>query len=128
MEENRRTGVYLGLALLFMLTVINVTQAMVGNIVYTFYWGLPLGLLFGIPTWMYLHDAWDPVYLRPRNEDTARASWRLWWVVPLGVVSANLLSDWLNQGALYFVLGIVMAWIYATVGYGVVQAWRHRPK
>jgi uncharacterized membrane protein YeiB len=128
MEEDRRIVIYLGPALLFGLLVIFVTQAMVGFIVHTFYWGLPLGLLLGIPTWMYLHDAWDPVYLRPTNEDTARASWRLWWVVPLGVISANLLLDWFNKEVVHFILGIVIAWVYATIGYLVVQAWRHRPK
>ena len=105
MEENRRAAIILGLALLLMFLVI-----------------------LGFGSWIYLNYSWDPFYLQPRNPEVRKASWNLWWVVPLGVVSATWLSGLLKEEPLYFVLGIVISWIFNTVGYLIVQACTHRPK
>lgn len=128
MEENRRAVVYLSLALIFGFFVIVVTQEVAGFLHHTFYWGVPFGLLVGLGTCVYLNHVWDPYYLQPRNSDASRASWGLWWVVPLGVVSATLLSRTLNESAFAFVIGILISWIFITFSYIAFQAWRFRPK
>ena len=128
MEENRR-GVILGfIALLTMFFVIYITQVIAGYMVNTFYWGLSLGLLFGLVTCLYLNEAWDPEFLEPTNPETEKASMRLLWVVPLGTVTASITAKYFSVNITYLLSGIIFSWLSITIGYMAIQAWRYRPK
>ena len=128
MEENRRATILIATALLFAFFVIYITQLAVGYIVYTFYWGLPLGLLFGLATCLYLSETWDPELLEPTNPKTEKTSFRILWVVPLSVIVARIISQYTNEKVDYLIFGSIFAWIFVTLTYMIIQAWRYRPK
>ncbi len=122
MDENRKFGIVGGLGLLFAFSFLLV----VTYHPLLFYWGLPLGFILGIVTCIYLSEAWDPYLLEPRNPKTKKASWNLLWVVPLGVLVANITSKFLGEDVRQLLLGCAFGWIFVTFGYFIIQAWRYR--
>lgn len=124
MEQDRKVGLVslsLVLIVITLLTIFTENSSI-------FYWGMLVGILFGIGTCIYLAEAWDPVSLQPTNPNTSKASWKLWWVVPLGVVAANILPDLLGDVLGGLLLGCLFSWLEITFGYLIIQAWWHRPK
>lgn len=124
MEENRKFVIVGGIGLLVVLTFLTV----VTDNSPMFFWGLPIGIVFGVATCLYLSEAWDPYMLEPTNPNTKKASGNLLWVVPLGVLAANLASRFLGDEIGQLLSGCAFAWIIVTFGYFVIQAWRYRPK
>ena len=123
MEEERKFVIVGGIGLLGTLTFL----LLVVDKTFTFFWGLPIGLLFGIATWFYLSEAWDPCLLEPTNPSTEKAALNLLWVVPLGVIAANILTEVLSNEVGQLLSGCAFAWIQVAFGYIIIQAWRHRP-
>ena len=101
---------------------------MLGEITQTFYWGLPLGVGFGIATCFFLAETWDPVYLRPKKPGNAQGRKSVSWAVPIGVLVANIVARIFNQETVDFVLGITLAWLFVTLGYIAFQVWRNSPE
>jgi hypothetical protein len=124
MEENRKLGIIGGIGLLVVLIFLTI----VTDNSQLFFWGLPIGVIFGVATSVYLSEAWDPHLLKPTNPNTKKASWKLLWVVPLGVLAANLLPRFLGEEIGQLLSGCTFAWIIVTFGYFIIQAWRYRPK
>ena len=109
----------LGLLLLTMLT---------GRLPTAFYWGVPIGSILGIGTWFYLAKVWDPVNLQTKNGAKRANLNLLWLVIPGGIILARILPRLIGERADNIFLGISLTWIFLTVGFLVVQAWRHRPR
>ena len=124
MEQNRKIVILVGPFLLLILTLLTVFTENSP----IFYWGILVGVIFGIGTCIYLAEAWDPVGLQPTNPNTSKASWNLLWVVPAGVVAANILPDLLGDVVGGLLLGSLFSWLEITFGYLIIQAWRYRPK
>lgn len=124
MEQNRKIIILVGPFLLLILTLLTVFTENPP----IFYWGIPVGIIFGIGTCIYLAEAWDPVGLQPTNPNTSKASWKLLWVVPAGVVAANILPDLIGDVVGGLLLGCLFSWLEITFGYLIIQAWRYRPK
>ena len=127
MEQDRKIGLVSGTVLITIITCFGVL------IVYRsdstiFYWGMLVGVVFGLGTCVYLADAWDPISLQPTNPRTSKASWNLLWVVPLGIIAANILSNLVGDVIIGLLLGCLFAWLEITLGYAIIQAWRYRPK
>lgn len=122
MEEERKFVIVGGIGLLFVFTfAIVVTETPE-----FFYWGIPIGTVFGFATCIYLAGAWDPHLLSPKNPNTKKATWRIWWTVPLGIFVANISSKVLVEDVRQILLGTVIAWLYITFAYMIIQAWRYR--
>lgn len=110
---------FLGLLLLTMLT---------GRMPAIFYWGGLIGIVFGIGTWFYLAQTWDPINMRPKNEKDRADLRKLWWVVPGGLVLARLLPQLVGQNVTDLLAGMVVTWLFLTLGYAIFQLWRHYPR
>lgn len=127
MEQDRKIGlviftivlgIIVGFAVLFAYTTASTV----------YYWGLLIGVFFGVSMCIYLAEAWDPVGLQPTNPNTSKASWNLLWVVPLGVFAANILADYVSDVVGDLILGCLSSFLIITLAYSVFQAWWHRPK
>lgn len=101
---------------------------LLGEITRAFYWGLPVGFIFGISTCLLISETWDPVYLRPKKVSNTQGGRLVYWAVPIGVLMANILTRIFNQEVIDFVLSITLAWLFITLGYIALQVWRHSPK
>lgn len=122
MDENRKAGLVLGGCLLFGLTFLLFVLTPTTN----FYWGLLGGVVLGIATSLYLYETWDPYLLAPKNSNTQKASWKIWWVVPIGILAANILMDLFPEPIRELLIGSTIAWVIVAVGYMMIQAWRYR--
>lgn len=127
MEQDRKIALVTGILGLSIITGFIVLIAQNSDSP-TFYWGLLVGVVFGIGTCIYLAEAWHPVGLQPTNPSTSKASWNLLWVVPLGVVAANILSDFVGDVIGGLLLGCLFSWLEITMIYFVFQLWWHRPR
>lgn len=116
MEQDRKIALVAGTIGLIILTLITVFTENSP----TFYWGIPVGIIFGIGMCIYLAQAWDPINLQPSNPKTSKASWSLWWVVPLGIVAANILPDLVGEVIGGLLLGCIFAWLEITMIYFIV--------
>lgn len=124
MEQNRKVALITGTVGLIILTLITIFTENSP----TFYWGIPVGIVFGIGMCIYLAEAWDPVGLQPTNPNTSKAGWNILWVVPLGIVAANILPDLVGDVIGGLLLGCLFSWLEITMIYFVFQLWWHRPK
>lgn len=122
MQQNRKIGIACGIFVLFAITILLVY----GGLSSEFYWGIPIGIMFGIAMCIYLSETWDPYLLSPKNSNTKKASLGIVWVVPLGVFVANLLSSFLDEKIGMILTGSIITWIYITFAYFIIQAWRYR--
>ncbi|VAW43025.1 hypothetical protein MNBD_CHLOROFLEXI01-3263 [hydrothermal vent metagenome] len=127
MEQNRKIVLGAGTAMLIFIIGFIILIAF-NSSSSIFYWGLLVGVVFGIGTCIYLAEAWDPIGLQPTNPNTSKASWNLLWVVPLGVFAANILSNFISDVVGGLLLGCLFSWLEITFGYLIIQAWRYRPK
>jgi hypothetical protein len=92
-----------------------------------FFWGIPIGALFGIATWLYLSTAWDPVNMRPTNSQSAKGDLRLLWiVVPAGVILSTFLPRLVGEEFTSLIVSCTVTWVVLTLGYVIVQlGWHH---
>lgn len=124
-EQNRKIGI---------VTISLVLVIVTGFVVFGVYnssvfrWGLLVGIVFGIGMCIYLAGAWDPINLQPTNPNTSRASLDLLWVIPLGIIAAKVLSNFLSDIIEGLLLGCLFSWLEITLIYFVFQLWWHRPK
>ncbi|VAW30022.1 hypothetical protein MNBD_CHLOROFLEXI01-5242 [hydrothermal vent metagenome] len=127
MEQNRKIALITGTLGLSIITgfIVLIAQNSDSAI---FYWGLIVGVIFGIGMCVYLAEAWDPVGLQPTNPNTSKANWNILWVVPLGIVAANILSNFVSDVIGGLLLGCLFSWLEITMIYFVFQLWWHRPK
>lgn len=125
MEQNRKIGI---ISISFVLIIVTGFIILGSSMSAIFRWGLLVGVVFGIGMCVYLAEAWDPVGLQPTNPNTSKASWNLLWVVPLGVIAANILSKLVSDVIGGLLLGSLLSWVEITLGYLIIQAWRYRPK
>jgi hypothetical protein len=127
--DKRVGGALVMVALLFAICITLTIPFMFGTITSSFFWGLPIGILFGVGTCVYLGETWDPVNLRPKNPSASQVDGRIIWVAPIaGVLLSNLLTEFLPLVINNLILGTFLPWIFVTTGYVVVQALRHRPR
>lgn len=68
MEKNRKIAI---LSFLFVLSVFTILLAIGGDYPVTFYWGIPVGLIFGFGTCVYLADVWDPRLLKSSTREAS---------------------------------------------------------
>lgn len=122
MQQNRKIGILSFLFVLFVITIL----VIVIDFSPFFYWGIPIGILFGIAMCIYLSEAWDPYLLAPKNPRAKKASLKIVWFVPLGVFVANILSYFLDDNIGLILTGSIITWIYITFAYFIIQAWRYR--
>ena len=127
MEQDRKIALVAGTIGLGIISGFIILIARNSNSI-AYYWGLLIGIVFGIGMCVYLAEAWDPNALQPTNPTTSRASWNLLWVIPLGVFAANILSDVVGEVVGALLLGCIFSWLEVTMIYFVFQLWWHRPR
>ncbi len=127
MQEQRKTVILLGSGTLFAFWTLAFLAILTGNLHAAFYWGNAIGIVFGVGTWVYLSEAWDPVNLKTTG-NRKQADWRVLWVVPFSVVLTRVLDNWISDEISDLLLGAALTWVSLTMGYMVFQAWRYRPK
>lgn len=99
-----------------------------GNVPASFYYGMPVGIIFGIGTWIYLSNTWDPINLRPKNSKSSANLRFLWLVIPGSIVLSRVLPQLIGQEMTSLFMGVVLTWLFLTVGYALTRVWWHRPR
>lgn len=88
-------------------------------------WGIPVGFLFSIATWLYLSEVWDPASLTSTNS-SKHTNFRLLWLTPLaGIVLSRLLLPLLGETVSDLIVLSVVTWVIFTLGYILVQVGRY---
>ena len=93
----------------------------------TFFWGIPIGILLGGLSWIYLSRNWDPVNLSFRQlKTTNQRNWGpITFIVALVILRTIVVTYTENGDAL---LGsVIVFWLISTGLYVIFQAWWHRP-
>ncbi len=127
MKTNRPLLIFTSVAFIFALLLLVIPQLISGNLGFTFYWGIPFGLLFSLATILYLSETWDPELLQPVNPEDA-ADLRILWVVPLGVAFASITAQYLGEMITDMLAGAMFTWIIIIFAYMAIQVWRYRPR
>ena len=101
-----------------------------GDIVWTFYPGLLVGVLFGIAMDLSLEDNWDPKLLAPKHSasNSSQGCLPLTVAPALGVLVGNIVAQFFGVAIRSLALGMLAGWLYTFLGYMAIQVWRHRPK
>ena len=128
MEHNRKTVIYGGLFLLIFFSILVIPTNLFFLPESTFYWGLLLGTIIGTGFCYHIHQTWDPVHLQPKNPDHEQADSRILWVIPLGVMVARVVAELFGDKIADFMMGAFLVMAYMSMGFFIIQAWRHRPR
>jgi hypothetical protein len=93
----------------------------------TFFWGIPIGILLGGLSWIYLSHNWDPVNLSFRQPKTTKQ--RNWgptaFIVAL-VILRTIVVTYTEDGDV--LLGsVIVFWLISTGFYMIFRAWWHHP-
>ncbi len=117
----------LGVVIIVFFTCMTSYVILTGSISPISLWGIPAGFLFGIATWFYLSDAWNPINLRPTNPEAPKANLRLLWiVVPLVLILGKILPSLIGENMTDLVVLSAIVWGILTLGYMTVQiGWHH---
>lgn len=124
MESKRELIAALSLG--FILISFLIIGALSGEVTAIFLWGIPLGLLFGFMTWIYLSKAWDPVNLRPTNPGSSKWQSRLLWIaVPGGIILSRLLPRLVGEETTSLIVSCTITWVVLTLGYMMILVGGH---
>ena len=89
-------------------------------------WGIPIGFLFGIATWLYLSEVWDPVNLTSTGSSRYANSRLLWLAPSAGIVLSRLLLPLFGETIADLIVLCVVTWAIFTLGYILVKVgWHH---
>ncbi len=89
--------------------------------------GILIGSVFGVGTWFYFSEAWDPVNLKTKG-GRKQADLRVLWLVPAGIFLARFLPGLIGKEPTSLLAGTALTWASLTLSYMAFQAWRHRQK
>lgn len=127
MENQRSTAILLVIILLAGIWGLILLFVFFGNVPVTFFWGVPIGSILGFGTAIYLSQTWDPERLEPKG-NRKKATNRVLWMVPLGILLATILPDFLGDEITDLLAGTAITWASWALAYAAIQAYRHRPK
>jgi hypothetical protein len=90
--------------------------------------GIFLGICTGGLVCFYLHHAWDPANLHPRNTHARTSSMKrnVLIVVLVGTILSNIGLHVLSPAQRERILAGIVVSIAITFGYVIIQAWRYR--
>jgi undecaprenyl pyrophosphate phosphatase UppP len=94
----------------------------------TFFWGIPIGLVLGVGSWIYLSRIWDPAELRFKKAKKAnQREWMSIAYIIFLVLLRTVLVTYTENGDMLLASALTF-WFISTGLYMIFQAWRHRPK
>jgi hypothetical protein len=90
----------------------------------TFFWGIPIGILLGGLSWIYLYRNWDPVDLSFKKAETAnQKKWITAFIVFL-VILRTILKTYTEDGVI-LLSSVLLFWLLSTGFYMIFRAWWH---
>ncbi|MCP5094859.1 MAG: hypothetical protein GY943_04835 [Chloroflexi bacterium] len=129
MKDNKtRMQIIIGfLGSLTLICFLSVLTIRSGGNSQAFYWGILIGIIPGVATWFYMHDTWDPANLRPKNEKIKTLNPKfITIVVASGMIASRIFTRYFSDNLNRLLMGFMMGWVFMTIGYMVIQLWRHR--
>jgi hypothetical protein len=91
----------------------------------TFFWGIPIGILLGGLSWIYLSHNWDPINLSFKKAETAnQKNWITAFIVFL-IILRTVLKTYTEDGVI-LLSSVMLFWLISTGFYMIFRAWWHR--
>ncbi len=109
----------IGLVILFGAGMI--MNYLLGEITASILWGLVIGIILSIASCLYLVNAYDLNTMHPKDPNSPLSSNRGYIGVILGVIVANLVTQYFGIEIRNLVMGCCVAWIFITVGFMAVH-------
>ena len=124
--NTRVAAISIFLIILALFGFLGILAILSGNVSNSFYWGIVIGILPGIATWNHLKGSWDPEILQPKGgRKTLDTKW-IPLVVLLGMFVTRIFDQFLPVDVDHMITGFIATWLFMTMGYMIIQAWRHR--
>ena len=98
---------------------------LLGDIVNEFYWGIFVGVMLSIFSWVYLMRTWNPRSLTSKRINPRREKKQMWFALAILVIVRFLLVEYLENGWQLFA-GAGYSWLLCTLGFAVVLAWFYK--
>ena len=88
-----------------------------GELTFTFFWGVLVGVVLGILSCIYLKKTYDVIIMRPKDPNALFADNRGYAGVLLGVFIANIVARYMGIEIRNFVMGLSVIWLFIVFGY-----------